>query len=109
MAITGEDCAWYINASTDKSAINCCITLDTNNLNLAQRANVRATRAIKPGTQLVMAYGAVYWKAGLKQHVCAVPVLPSKPCGPRLGRNFSKKKTQLMRRAEKAARRAAAP
>jgi len=38
-----------------------------------------------------------------------VPVHPEKPCGPRLGRKFSTKKTQLMRRKEKAARLAAAP
>jgi len=108
VVITVEGCAWYINASTDKRAINCCITLDNSNPNLAQRANVRATRAIKSGTQLLMAYETVYWKAGLKQQVCAVPVHPSKPCGPRLGRNFSKNKTQLMRRAQKAPRRATA-
>jgi len=106
---TVEGCAWYINASQDKKAINCCITLDNSALDLAQRANVRATRVIKPGKQLLMAYGAVYWKCGLKQQVCAVPVQPDKACGPRLGRKFSTKKTQLMRRAEKAARRAAAP
>jgi len=106
---TVEGCAWYINASKDKRAINCCITLDTRAPHLAQRANVRATRAIKPGKQLLMVYGAVYWKYGLKQQVCAVPVHPDKPCGPRLGRKFCRNKTQLMRHAEKAARRAAAP
>jgi len=103
---TVEGCAWYINASKDKRAINCCITLDNSAPDLAQRANVRATRAIKPREQLLMAYGS---KCGLKQEVCAVLVHPDKPCGPRLGRKFSTKKTQLMRRAEKAARRAAAP
>ena len=107
--ITVEGCAWYINASKDKKAINCCITLDTRVSDLAQRANVRATRDIKPGKQLLMVYGAVYWKGRLKQQVCAVPVHPDKPCGPRLGRKFSKKKTQLMRRAEKAERREADP
>ena len=106
---TVEGCAWYINASQDKKAINCCITLDNSTPDLAQRANLRATRIIKPGKQLLMAYGTVYWKCGHKQQVCAVPVHPEKPCGPRLGRKFSTKKTQLMRRAEKAARLAAAP
>jgi len=106
---TVEGCAWYINASKDQKSINCCITVDNKVPHLAERANVRATRAIKPGQQLLINYGAVYWKSGNKQQVCAKPVHPDKPCGPRLGRNFSKKKTQLVRRAEKAARRAAAP
>jgi hypothetical protein len=104
-----EGCAWYINASKDRRAVNCCITLDTSVPHLEQRANVRATRAIGPRQQLLITYGAVYWKCGRKQQVCAVPVRLDKPCGPRLGRNFSKNKTQLTRRAEKAARRAAAP